>query len=354
MNIEKIFHNHLFKNNGVSNLIKMISLVYSCGITLWAILSFIFHDHWWWLFLLNSFAIYLFIPFPFLIIYSILQKNKLLWISSALTGSIAILFFGNLFLPKTGWFSAPSQPTLIVMTFNTLGKNQSWKKTIQAFLDSDADVIAIQELNGNTAQSIREFLRNEYPYQALYPEEGTCGTGIISRYPLSEWGIDFSAPRWCPDPQVVKINVDGKEFVVINFHAKASSPTKISQINQDTLWRTQQMQEILAYTETLTLPFIVLGDLNASSRSDAYQVITQVAQDVWVNAGWGLGHTFPGGNMPGGSRFKIAGYHIPQWLVRIDYIFTSAEWKILQAQIGPWDGGSDHRPVIAKIYLNLN
>ncbi len=325
---------------------------YTAGICLWTCLSLLFHDRWWWLFLVNSFSIYLFTPLPFLIGYALIKKDKTGLISSMISFLIAVFFFGNLFIPKHSWFTQPEPSLLSVMTFNSLGTNQSGEKTIQAFLESGADVIAIQELNGDITQAIRKNLKEVYPYQALTPEEGTCGTGIISRYPLSEWGIDFNAPGWCPAPQVVKINFHGQEFILINFHAKASAPSKIYQINQETQWRKQQMQEIADYTQTLTLPYVILGDLNASTHSDAYHVITQSTLDVWTRAGWGLGHTFPGGNMPGGGRFKIAGLHIPQWLVRIDYVFISPEWKAYKARIGPCDHGSDHRPVIAEIYLD--
>jgi endonuclease/exonuclease/phosphatase (EEP) superfamily protein YafD len=40
------------------------------------------------------------------------------------------------------------------------------------------------------------------------------------------------------------------------------------------------------------------------------------------------------------------------WLLRIDYIFHSRDWRTHWARIGPWDGVSDHRPVLARLVLS--
>jgi endonuclease/exonuclease/phosphatase (EEP) superfamily protein YafD len=35
--------------------------------------------------------------------------------------------------------------------------------------------------------------------------------------------------------------------------------------------------------------------------------------------------------------------------VRIDYLFTAGEIVCLDASVGPWDGVSDHRAVVATL-----
>jgi endonuclease/exonuclease/phosphatase (EEP) superfamily protein YafD len=45
------------------------------------------------------------------------------------------------------------------------------------------------------------------------------------------------------------------------------------------------------------------------------------------------------------------GIDVPKWLIRIDYVFCSYDWQAIDARIGPWDGKSDHRPVIAEVAL---
>lgn len=193
-------------------MIILIANLYVIFLIVWSGLNLIFHDKWFWLFLLNSFGIYLFIPFPILVIFSFLFRKKSLYVVTSISALLFIYFFAIYFVPKPGWFMETKQPTL-------------------------------------------------------------------------------------------------------------------------------------------TVPYLVVGDLNANSFSGAYHSIVQTMTDAWSDSGWGLGHTFPGGNTPGGSRFKIAGYHIPQWLVRIDYIFLSSNWVTQRTWIGNWDRGSDHRPVITTIFL---
>ncbi|MCP4105920.1 MAG: hypothetical protein GY749_10350 [Desulfobacteraceae bacterium] len=71
----------------------------------------------------------------------------------------------------------------------------------------------------------------------------------------------------------------------------------------------------------------------------------------WHNAGTGFGHTFPGAASDGSARPVIVGIPAPKWLVRIDYIFHSEHWQTIAARTGPWDGCSDHRPVMATLAL---
>jgi endonuclease/exonuclease/phosphatase (EEP) superfamily protein YafD len=98
-------------------------------------------------------------------------------------------------------------------------------------------------------------------------------------------------------------------------------------------------------------PVLVVGDFNTVDVSTAYNIVTHELHDAWREAGAGLGNTFPGAATPGSSRPMVAGIPIPKWLVRIDYIFYSADWRTVAAELGPWDGVSDHRPVMARLRL---
>jgi endonuclease/exonuclease/phosphatase (EEP) superfamily protein YafD len=96
----------------------------------------------------------------------------------------------------------------------------------------------------------------------------------------------------------------------------------------------------------------VTTDFNACDQSTAYAIVTRVLGDAWREAGWGFGHTFPGALSPGSSRPIILGLPVPMWLLRIDYILHSRDWRTHWARIGPWDGVSDHRPVLARLVLS--
>ena len=116
--------------------------------------------------------------------------------------------------------------------------------------------------------------------------------------------------------------------------------------------REHQAQVVSEYAAQVETPLIVTADLNATDQNHAYHIVTDQLNDAWREVGWGLGHTFPGGQIPTMPRLTISGTPWPQWLARIDYIFFSDDWQAVAAHTGLWDGFSDHRPVIAILLLD--
>jgi endonuclease/exonuclease/phosphatase (EEP) superfamily protein YafD len=94
---------------------------------------------------------------------------------------------------------------------------------------------------------------------------------------------------------------------------------------------------------------IMAGDANTSSLSDAYQIITSELEDSFRQSGFGLGHTFPGSDIPESDRPQIAGWYVPAWLARIDYVFHSNDWETISSRTARIDGVSDHRGVISVL-----
>ena len=94
---------------------------------------------------------------------------------------------------------------------------------------------------------------------------------------------------------------------------------------------------------------IMAGDANMNSLSDAYQIVTAELEDSFRQAGFGLGHTFPGSDIPESDRPQVAGWHVPTWLARIDYIFNSADWVTISAHTARIDGVSDHRGMVSVL-----
>jgi endonuclease/exonuclease/phosphatase family metal-dependent hydrolase len=92
--------------------------------------------------------------------------------------------------------------------------------------------------------------------------------------------------------------------------------------------------------------------MNDVFLNSPYRMLTNSGlRDAWLEAGFGLGHTFPGNKSPGTSRTHIGDVYIPEWLVRIDYIFVTPEWNVSSAYIARTDGYSDHRPVVAILHM---
>ncbi len=75
-----------------------------------------------------------------------------------------------------------------------------------------------------------------------------------------------------------------------------------------------------------------------------------------MKLGWGLGFTLPDYSHPQAFAFAV---RLPDWLklpwlpvpllTRIDYVFHDESFDSIEAKVWPTSGGSDHRPVLARL-----
>ncbi len=334
-------------------LISIVAYLYLFCLALWAVFHACFGDHWWWLFLVNSFSLYLFLPLPGVVAFALLTRRWELGAAAGVAVVLGVSLYGGLFL-------SGAQPvytggkTLTVMTYNMLGPNRHGEAVVAAIRTAAADVVAIQELNHAVAAAIQTELIDLYPYQVLEPQPGVSGMGVISRYPLHSTG-ELWPGDWIGRPQVLRLRYDDQvQVTLVNIHAVsvefAGWPSRHS-VERSVRERQRAAQFISDFAAAESGPLIVLGDFNTTDQSVAYGLITGTLRDAWRDAGWGWGHTFPSAVADGSAEAILAGLIVPTWLIRIDYIFYSAHWRALTARLAPWDGGSDHRPVVARLVL---
>jgi endonuclease/exonuclease/phosphatase (EEP) superfamily protein YafD len=297
-----------------------------------------------WLFTLNALAIYLFVPLPFALAAAVWRRNLPLIAGSMVAAAVFVWLWGGLFWPNG--HPEPEGPVLTVMTYNLLGSNQHAEEIVEALRDSDADIIGLSELNLTVAAAIERELAEDYPYRVLTPQEGVTGGGVISRFPINTSPHGLEDAYWASQPDVLDVEFEGVHLLFVRAHSSSGS----SRFED----RERQAQLIADLAATTQLPLIVVGDFNALDTNESYRVLTGHLYDAWRQAGSGLGNTFPGASRddsPGSKRPNLLGIDLPQWLIRIDYVFCSYDWQPIDARIGPWDGYSDHRPVIAEVAL---
>jgi endonuclease/exonuclease/phosphatase (EEP) superfamily protein YafD len=326
-------------------LVVAASWSYTCLLWLCLALRFAFQDKWWWLGFLNSLTPYWFAPLLLVGPLAFLVRKRGLQIASLLSFIVFLSLFGQLLVPKWGG-QTPDGATITVMTYNLYGGNQDWAAIRDTISESGADVIAMQELNREMAAMIQEELSGSYPYQILDFQDS-----VISRYPVTL--TDVTLPdSWGTPPKVYLLDWNGRKVTLLNAHFYASFLNFNYPFMQ---WvfreREHQAQLVTEFADQVETPLVVTADFNATDQSGAYRIMTSRLHDSWREAGWGLGHTFPGGSLPDLPRPMIAGYPVPMWVARIDYVFYSDDWQALEARLGVWDGVSDHRPVIAVLAL---
>jgi endonuclease/exonuclease/phosphatase (EEP) superfamily protein YafD len=317
--------------------------VYLAGLLAWFGEHLLFGDQWWWLFAVNSLAPYLFALVPVALALSVAYRERRLLALGLAALAIWLGLYGHLYLPQFRRAQASQDGlTLRVLQTNLLGWNRQPDAVVAALRAADADVIALTELNLLHAAAIRDQLTEEYPYQLLNPKDGVDGSGLISRYPFQPTD-DTLAGGWRSEPIIVVLDVDGAAITFIRFHTLSG----LRQVRE----RQAAAQALADFAADHTGPLIAAGDLNATPLNEAHRVIVGVLNDAWDEQGFGLGHTFPGAQSPGSSRPQPFGISVPMWLVRLDYIFYSDDFQATSAEIGPWDGVSDHRPVVADLVL---
>ena len=317
---------------------------YLGGLACWLVLWQVAGDSTWWLFLVNGLALYLFLPLPLALAASLWRRSVPLMAGSLVGMAAFALLWGGLFWPDAR--PEPEGPLLSVMAYNVLGYNPDADGVVEAIRASDADIIGLSELNPAVAAAIQQELAGEYPYQLLEPQDGVRGSGVISRLPFRRLDLALDDPEWISPPTTVEVEFEGTRFVFVRVHSSSGVLTFGARERQARL-----LSRLAAETE---LPLVVAGDFNASDLNDSYAILTEHMYDAWREAGSGLGNTFPGASReetPGSSRPRLFGVDLPQWLIRIDYVFCSYDWQPIEARIGPWDGNSDHRPVIAEVAL---
>lgn len=285
---------------------------------------------------LSAFGLYLFIPNLLVVPLAWFARRRDLWLGVGLSALTWVWLFGSLFLPRTALAQAHTPtPVLRVMTYNLLGTVSGASNVIAVIRAANADVVGLQELNPETAAALQKELSTEYPYQLLDGQLGVSGSGLLSRYPLQAAGTLPGV--WVGSPQVAILDWHGQSVHLINVHPPAGiSGTTVREAASQTLVDFVQ--------DHPTSPIIIMGDFNATHLHVSYRLLAERLQDAWLAAGEGLGHTWPGAPATSPLRFT-------KWLIRIDYIFHTPHLHTRAAELGQWDGQSDHRPVIADLTL---
>jgi len=312
--------------------------LYAVGMVAWAVAGALWGDRGPWLFALNTFAPFLFVPLPFAVLSAWLLRRREVWVSVGVLVGLWGLHYGELWLPSAPSVqAAPSGESLKVMSYNAFFLNDRPEQVRAVILAGDADVVAFQELNPAIAAMARQELGALYPYQVLDPWTGTQGMGVISKYPLARVDAALGAD-WVFTPQVLSVAVDGREMLLLNVHFPPTTSLAPAEVAVSVEERLRQAGAIREFVEQHPGALVMVGDFNTTPQSREYALLSRSLHDAWREAGWGLGHTWP-----------VTEGSLRPRLVRIDYVWYSESFQALHADLGSTDGVSDHRPVRATL-----
>lgn len=325
--------------------------VYFTFLFAWCLLYWGTRDQIAYLALINTLAVYLFFPMPVVLIWAVLDRRREIWTGLTIEFLVFISLWGGLFTPNS-FHAETDSPMLSVMTYNILGRHVQHGPLMDVIQSEDPDVVFLQELNPLVAEEFQGGFQDLYPYQVFDPQEGVTGMGVMSKYPIQDSGRQLPLD-WVGVPQVLIMDWEGTTISLINFHFYPSGLGTPEGVNFVYRAREAQAQALAAAAgaAAATGPVLVAGDANVTDLSEAYAIMTADLKDAWREMGFGFGHTFPGSSIPGSARPRVAGYPVPKWLARIDYILYSDHWKGQSARLAAFDGVSDHRGVVTVLTL---
>ncbi len=334
----------------VVGCVALLALLHAAVLLGWVVVHALLGDSRWWSFLLDTFALYLFVPLALIVPLAIVVRSYLLR-ACALFGAVLFLItYGGLFVPPA-WRPTPpaNAPRLTAMTFNVHVSNTNPDGVVATIRRAGADLVGLQEVGPAVAHALRRDLSDLYPYQVTNVTSTSGGLAILSRYPLQPTGITLPG-QWNDPPLVARLRFAGATVTVLDAHPVSTLLTR-GEIRVETGQRAYTAHVIADFVRARQDPVLVLSDFNAGDQSTPYGIVTRVLGDAWREKGVGFGHTFPGNKSFDDTRPRVRDWFIPQWLVRIDYVFHSRQWRTVDARIGPWAGVSDHRPVLATLAL---
>ncbi len=298
----------------------------------------------------NSFAHILMMPSMALLCITLWIRPWTAWFQ-VLPIATFIAAYGRRFVQKQAPRQTISTNRLTVLTFNLHGESEVLEPILTILRDSDAEIIALQELSLEAADCFKTVLADQYPHQALFADEiASRGQGILSRYPIS-------AQTYWRNPGVARHSL-GHLRVVVDFPSTPitvynTHPLHPGMANDgfSTRPRGAEIDIVLEQAAKDSGAVLIMGDFNMTDQNEDYQRITAQFGDTFHAVGNGMGFTFPDL-----SSFQSLPHYWPLPIrlfpfLRLDYIFHNAAFQPIAARVWPTAGGSDHRPMWAELAL---
>ena len=218
---------------------------------------------------------------------------------------------------------------LRVVTLNAMGLRRGPERVGEALRELRADIVLLQESGSRRGlRIVAERARMEYVGDPYAPLRRRVKNALLIRAP---WRVAESvhhrfrgSARWYPRGALIAHLQRGDAGLwTVSTHLGLSGPE-----------RGRHVAELVALLRGRA-PLVIGGDLNAGPESGAVRTLGRLGADLWSVAGTGPGPTFPAGS--------------PE--ARIDYVFGSANLRVLRAEVGTGVLVSDHLPVIVDLEI---
>jgi endonuclease/exonuclease/phosphatase (EEP) superfamily protein YafD len=327
----------------VRNLFQAFILLYGLAVTGYLLARLAAGERWSWIAYANNFVPWWALGNLALGAIALSTRRRWLLVTVQIPGMAAFLIlYGELLLPRDTSAEATDHPPITVATYNIISATSDPQRVREVITGLDADLIGLQEVGQVHAGMFAAELSAQYPYQAMYPGPPVSGVGLLSRYPILQEEM-FQPLAGSMYYLRAVIDLDGLPVTVYVIHPLPPQGI-ISPFMYDDARRDSEIailrDEYLAHE---TGPLLVVGDFNMTDQSDSYRRMDDLLEDTFREVGRGMGFTFPDQIRSSIRLFPL--------LLRIDYIWHTADFAAHSVHVGDDSGTSDHRPVVARLVL---
>lgn len=249
----------------------------------------------------------------------------------AATAALATAALAVVMRPRAARRTQPaaSGPVLRVLTVNLLCGRADVEAVVALVRQTGADVLFLQELTGDTVTRLKQAgLGDLMPQKAPEPRGGPRGSGIYSRFPLSD-GPPL-VPVHAAQPTAV-LELSGGEMVELAcVHPHPPRPPWSRGVAR---WR----RELAVLPPPGELPRVLAGDFNATLDHAVFRSVLRLGYaDAALQAGKALTPTWGPAGRPA--------------LITIDHVLVDRRCAVLASAVHAVPG-SDHRAVYAEVRL---
>lgn len=326
---------------GLLHRLGAVWLMLSIGVTVISLTA----GHWWVADVLANLRVQVIIGLLPLLLLGLLTCNYRITANAALLLCWHLWFLKVALIPvqdvvTSQWLNPDSTKTaqpLTVCLSNVLTYNEDLDRICASLRNSNADVLAIVELNELLQAKLTQEFTEDYPHFVSKSQRaGAFGIGLLSRYPLKNAEFINFSEDWMPSISADVKLPSGSVRIFVTHPTPPMSQTSFGFRNRHLTSLVGNVQRVLASQPDL--PVLVVGDLNLTPWTSRYQDLLRESGLRDASAGRGLTPTW--------YRWPIFPFGLA-----LDHAWYSTGLNCRSRTILP-DMGSDHRPVLLEFSLN--
>jgi endonuclease/exonuclease/phosphatase (EEP) superfamily protein YafD len=232
-------------------------------------------------------------------------------------------------LPRMSGEAATGDPVrLRIASLNVLYANDEYSRVAEFVQRERPDAVAMLEMTAKWRQALAG-LDKMYPYRYQTTGVGQRGMTFWSRLPLKDVSVLPIGVRQEPAIQAT-LEVHGREIRVFTVHATwPMAPASAAR-------RNQQLALLAEHASAVTLPLVIVGDMNITPFSPHFQQLLAAGRLRSAAEGFGWQASWP-------SFFPPAG-------IQIDHALVNSRVSVEHFTRGAATG-SDHLPIVVDLVL---